>query len=70
MDVSRQIIVAYGERAVEVGLGVEFGFISGKAKGMGVMTRKRRVGGSGSGVFWVSSTFFSKTGSHTSPKPV
>ena len=40
---------------MEVGLGVEFGFIGGKAEGVGVMRRRRRVGGSGSGVFLLSS---------------
>ena len=28
---------------MEVGLGVEFGFIGSKAKGVGVMRRRRRV---------------------------
>ena len=40
---------------MEVGLGVEFGLIGGKAEGVGVMRRRRRVGGSGSGVFLLSS---------------
>ena len=38
-----------------MGLGVEFGLIGGKAKGVGAMRWRKRVGGSGSGVFWVSS---------------
>ena len=45
MDVSRPIIVVYGKGVVEVGLGVEFGLTGGKAKGVGVMRRRRRVGG-------------------------
>ena len=54
MDVGQPIVVVYGEGVVEVGLGVEFGLISGKAEEMGVM-RRRKIRGSGSGVFRVSS---------------
>ena len=55
MDVSQPITVVYGEGIVEVGFGVEFELLGGKAEGVGVMRRRRRVGGSGSGVFLVSS---------------
>ena len=55
MDVSQRIVVVYREGVVEVGLGVEFRLINDKAEGVGVMRRRRRVGGSGSGVLWVSS---------------
>ena len=71
VDVDRPIIVVYGEGVVEVELGVEFRLISGKAerdgkaKGVGVMRRRRRIRGSSSGVFWVSSAFLFQTGSQT-----
>ena len=55
VDVSRPIVVVYQQGVVEVGLGVEFRLISGKAEGVGVMRRRRRVGGRVSSVFWVSS---------------
>ena len=54
MSADQSIVVVYGESLMEVELGVEFGFIGGKVEGVGVMRRKR-VRGSGSGVFWVSS---------------
>ena len=55
VDVSRPTVVVYREGIVEMGLIVEFGLIGGKVKWVGVMRRRRRVGGSGSGVFGVSS---------------
>ena len=56
MNVGRPIVVVYGEGVVEVGIGVEFTLIGGKAEGVGVMRTRRRGGnGRGSGVFWVSS---------------
>ena len=62
MDVNRPIIVVYKEGVVEVGLGVEFGLIGG-VEGVGVMRRRRRVGGSGSGIFKAPLKLFC-------PKPV
>ena len=52
MNVGRPIVVVYGEGVMEVGLGVEFELIGGKAEGVGVIRRRRRVRGSGSGYFW------------------
>ena len=40
MDVGQPSIVVYKEAVVEVGLGIEFGLIGGKAEGVGVMRRK------------------------------
>ena len=41
MDVSRPIVVVYGEGTVEVGLGLEFELIGGKVEGVGVMRRRK-----------------------------
>ena len=52
VDVDQPIVVVYIEGVVEVGIGVEFTLIGGKAEGVGVIRRRRRVRGSGSGYFW------------------
>ena len=41
VDVSRPIVVVYGEGTVEVGLGLEFELIGGKVEGVGVMRRRK-----------------------------
>ena len=63
MDVGQPIVVVHEERVMDVGLGVKFRLIGGKVEGVGVMRRRRRVGGSGTGVFWISSISLSQTGS-------